>query len=114
MLPFVVNIGKLNNLFKDTNNCSTFRNCGSTFGFGPGSLDDLGWVFSSDVIEGSGDGLTSGFKFSCPASNALGSTSASDETSKPKETNILTNNSRIANQSLRYNGSSWSFKKKNL
>lgn len=85
-----------------------FRNCDSTFGFGPGSEDDLGWLSSSDVIEGSGDGLTSGFKFPCPASSALGSTSASHETSKPKETNI---SSGTENQSLGYNGSSWSSEK---
>uniref|UniRef100_M1AXV7 Protein LNK1 n=1 Tax=Solanum tuberosum TaxID=4113 RepID=M1AXV7_SOLTU len=88
-----------------------FRSCDSTFGFGPGSEDDLGWLSSSDVIEGSGDGLTSGFKFPCPASNALGSTSASHETSKPKETNISTDNSGIENQSLGYNSSSWSSEK---
>ncbi|KAK6805432.1 hypothetical protein RDI58_003217 [Solanum bulbocastanum] len=88
-----------------------FRSCDSTFGFGPGSEDDLGWLSSSDVIEGSGDGLTSGFKFPCPASNALGSTSTSHETSKPKETNISTDNSGIENQSLGYNSSSWSSEK---
>ncbi|KAJ8529878.1 hypothetical protein K7X08_036713 [Anisodus acutangulus] len=88
-----------------------FRSCASTFGFGPGSEDDLGWLSSSDVIEGSGDGLVSGFKFPCPASSALESTSASHETSKPKETNISTNNSGTENQSLSYNGSSWSSEK---
>ncbi|XP_049388566.1 protein LNK1 isoform X3 [Solanum stenotomum] len=88
-----------------------FRSCDSTFGFGPGSEDDLGWLSSSNVIEGSGDGLTSGFKFPCPASNALGSTSASHEPSKPKETNISTDNSGIENQSLGYNSSSWSSEK---
>ncbi|XP_060167844.1 protein LNK1 isoform X2 [Lycium barbarum] len=88
-----------------------FRSCDSTFGFGPGSEDDLGWLSSSDVIEGSGDGLTSGFKFPCPASSALGSTYASHETSKPKETNISTNNSGTENQSLGYNGSSLSSEK---
>ncbi|XP_055816175.1 protein LNK1-like isoform X2 [Solanum dulcamara] len=88
-----------------------FRSCDSTFGFGPGSEDDLGWLSSSDVIEGSGDGLTSGFKFPCSASSALGSTSASHETSKPKETNISTSNSGIENQLLGYNSSSWSSKK---
>ncbi|KAK4340009.1 hypothetical protein RND71_041471 [Anisodus tanguticus] len=75
------------------------------------SEDDLGWLSSSDVIEGSGDGLVSGFKFPCPASSALESTSASHETSKPKETNISTNNSGTENQSLSYNGSSWSSEK---
>ncbi|XP_059313719.1 protein LNK1-like isoform X3 [Lycium ferocissimum] len=88
-----------------------FRSCDSTFGFGPGSEDDLGWLSSSDVIEGSGDGLTSGFKFPCPASSALGSTYASHDTSKPKETNISTNNSGTENQSLGYNGSSLSSEK---
>nr|XP_016483112.1 PREDICTED: protein LNK1-like isoform X3 [Nicotiana tabacum] len=88
-----------------------FRSCDSTFGFGPGSEDDLGWLSSSDVIEGSGDGLTSAFKFPCPASTALGSTSASHETSKLKETNISTNTSVTENQSLGYNGSSWSSEK---
>ncbi|PHT51510.1 hypothetical protein CQW23_05972 [Capsicum baccatum] len=88
-----------------------FRSCDSTFGFGPGNEDDLGWLSSSDVIEGSGDGLTSGFKFPCPASSALGITSASHETSNPKETNISTDNSGTENQSLGYNGSSWSSEK---
>ncbi|KAK4378602.1 hypothetical protein RND71_000464 [Anisodus tanguticus] len=88
-----------------------FRSCDSTFGFGPGSEDDLGWLSSSDVIEGPGDGLVSGFKFPCPTSDAPGSTSASHETSKPKETNVSTNNAGIENQSLGYNGSSWSSEK---
>ncbi|CAN4107994.1 unnamed protein product [Withania somnifera] len=88
-----------------------FRSSDSTYGFGPGSEDDLGWLSSSDVIEGSGDGLTSGFKFPCPASSVLGCTSASHETSRPKETNISTNNSGTENQSLGYNGSSWSSEK---
>lgn len=88
-----------------------FRSCDSTFGFGPGSEDDLGWLSSSDVIEGSGNGLTSGFMFPCSASGALGSTSVSHENSKPKETNISTNNSGIENQSLGYNDSSWSSEK---
>ncbi|CAN4110581.1 unnamed protein product [Withania somnifera] len=88
-----------------------FRSCDSTFGFGPGSEDDLGWLSSSDVIEGSGDGLTSGFKLPCPASSLLGNTSTGDETSKPKETDISTNNSATENQSLGYNGNLWSSEK---
>lgn len=111
MSVFDVNIDKMNSLFKILTMVMCFRSCDSTFGFGPGSEDDLGWLSSSDVIEGSGDGLTSAFKFPCPASTALGSTSASHETSKLKETNISTNTSVTENQSLGYNGSSWSSEK---